>query len=283
MRTMLRFGCFAALLILAQSVHGAEPRIHHDVAYTEPARDRQNLDIYAPPEGKNHPIFFWIHGGGWMQGDKADVQHKPQALVDRGFVFVSTNYRLFPSATIKAMAADIAKAIRWTHDHAAQYGGDPDTMIVGGHSAGAQLAALLCTDESLLKAEGLPFSIIKGCVPVDGDTYDVPLQIASVEKRIADRYRWKFGNEQSQKDLSPVTHIARGKNIPPFLILYVADSSDTRPQSQRLLKSLEDAGISAKIFGAANSEHDKLNNGLGLPDDKPTQTLFEFTDRILKH
>ena len=111
----------------------------------------------------------------------------------------------------------------------------------------AQLAALLCTDESLLKAEGLSLSIIKGCVPVDGDTYDVPLQIASVENRVADRYRWKFGDEQSQKDLSPVTHITRGKNIPPFLILYVADSSDTRPQSQRLFKSLEEAGISAKI------------------------------------
>ncbi len=280
---MLRFGCFTALLILARVVHGAEPRIERDVAYTEPSRDRQNLDIYAPREGKHHPILFWIHGGGWMQGDKADVQHKPRALVDRGFVFVSTNYRLFPSTTIKAMAGDIAKAIRWTHDHGADYGGDPNTMFVGGHSAGAQLAALLCTDESLLKAEGLSLSIIKGCVPVDGDTYDVPLQIASVEKRVADRYRWKFGDEQSQKDLSPVTHITRGKNIPPFLILYVADSSDTRPQSQRLFKSLEEAGISAKIFGAANSEHDKLNNGLGLPDDKPTQALFEFTDRILKH
>ena len=47
-RTMLRFGCFTALLILARVVHGAEPRIRRDVAYTEPSRDRQNLDIYAP-------------------------------------------------------------------------------------------------------------------------------------------------------------------------------------------------------------------------------------------
>ena len=60
-----------------------------------------------------------------MQGDKADVQNKPQAFVDKGFVFVSTNYRLFPNVSIKTMAGDVAKAIRWTHDHATDFGGDP--------------------------------------------------------------------------------------------------------------------------------------------------------------
>jgi acetyl esterase/lipase len=279
---MLRIICATALLSLVSPVRAVDPQVHRDLAYTEPKNEKQNLDVYAPAEGKNHPVAFWIHGGGWMQGDKADVQKKPPAFVDKGFVFVSTNYRLFPTVTIKEMAGDVAKAIRWTHDHATEYGGDPNTMLVMGHSAGAQLAALMCTDDSYLKAEGMSLSMIKGCVPVDGDTYDVPLQIASVQKRSADRYKWKFGDEQSQKDLSPVTHVARGKNIPPFLILYVADSLDTRPQSQRMLKALQEASISASVFAAENSEHDKLNNGLGLPEDKPTQTLFEFVDRVLK-
>jgi dienelactone hydrolase len=106
------------------------------------------------------------------------VHDKPQAFADKGFVFVSVNYRLLPKATIKQMAEDVAKAIRWVHDHARDHGGDPNTIIVMGHSAGAQLAALVCTDERYLKTEGLPLSVIKGCVPVDGDTYDVPLQMA---------------------------------------------------------------------------------------------------------
>jgi arylformamidase len=273
---------FLATLLLASSAIAAEHHVHRDLAYTEPKNDHETLDLYAPPNGKDHPIVVWIHGGGWMQGDKRDVQKKPQAFVDKGFVFLSTNYRLFPKVTIKVMTGDVAKEIRWTHDHAPEYGGDPNTIFVMGHSAGAQLAALICTDDSLLKAEGVSLTIIKGCVPVDGDTYDVPMQIAIVGQKRGDRYKWKFGDEQSQKDLSPVTHVAKGKNIPPFLLLHVADHPETGPQAKRLVKVLQEAGVSAKTFPAQGSEHDKLNNGLGLPNDQPTQALFEFVDGVLK-
>src|SRR5947208_157471 len=209
------------------------------------------LDVYAPTQDKNRPVVVWIHGGGWQAGDKKEVHQKPQAFADKGFVFVSINYRLLPKATIKQMAQDVAKAIRWVHDHARDYGGDPSTVIVMGHSAGAQLAALVCTDERYLKAEGLSFALIKGCVPVDGDTYDVPMQIRTVEKRRADIYRIKFGDEKMQKELSPVTHVARGKNIPPLLILHVAGHPETTGQSQRLVKAREAAGVAARAYPAA--------------------------------
>jgi arylformamidase len=272
----------AALLLFASPAFAAAPVVHRDLPYAEAKSEKQTLDVYAPADGKDRPIVFWIHGGGWMQGDKRDVQNKPKAFVDKGFVFVSTNYRLFPSVSIKTMAADVAKAIRWTHDHAKEYGGDPNTIFVMGHSAGAQLSALLCTDDSLLKAEGLPLSIIKGCVPVDGDTYDLAMQMATVGQKRSDRYKWKFGDEQSQKDLSPILHVAKGKNIPPFLLLYVAGHAETDPQAHRLAKALQEGGISVNIFGAENSEHDKLNNGLGVPDDKATQALFEFLGGLLR-
>ena len=68
-----------------------------------------------------------------------------------------------------------------THEHVAEHGGDPKRLFVMGHSAGAQLAALICTDDRHLKAEGLSLGIIKGCVPVDGDTYDVPAMIEKAE------------------------------------------------------------------------------------------------------
>jgi arylformamidase len=271
-----------AVLLLTSAALSAEPQIRRDLSYAEPKGDRQTLDVYAPTEAKNCPIVFWIHGGGWMQGDKADVKLKPQAFVDKGFVFVSTNYRLFPDVTIQMIAADVAKALRWTHDHARRLGGDPDKIFVMGHSAGAQLAALVCTDEALLKAEGLPLSIIKGCVPVDGDTYDVPLQIATVEPKRADRYKWKFGDEQSQKNLSAAMHVAKGKSIPPFLILHVAEHPETKAQSDRLVQALQDAGISAKTFPAQEKTHDTLNDDLGPLEDKPTAALFEFVRGVLK-
>jgi arylformamidase len=270
------------VLFLLSPLFAADPKVHRDLAYAEPKNERQMLDVYSPVEGKNHPIVFWIHGGGWQQGNKTEIQKKPQAFVDKGFVFVSTNYRFVPKVTIKQMAGDIAKAIRWTHDHAKEYGGDPSTVFVMGHSAGAQLAALVCTDNRYLTSEGLPLSIIKGCVPVDGDTYDVPLQIATVEQRRADIYRKKFGDAESQKGLSPVTHVAKGKKIPPFLILHVADHPETKAQSQRLTKALQEAGISAKAYPAEGKDHTTINSELGVPDDKPTKALYEFLDSVLK-
>jgi acetyl esterase/lipase len=270
------------LLLLASPLTAAEPKVYRDLPYTEPKTEKQTLDLYAPAEGKNHPVVVWIHGGGWQAGDKKDVHKKPQAFVDRGFVFVSVNYRLLPEATIKQMGGDVAKAIRWVHDHASDYGGDPDTMIVTGHSAGAQLAALVCTDERYLKAEQLSLSPIKGCMPVDGDTYDVPMQIKTVEPRRADIYRKKFGDEASQKDLSPVTHVARGKGIPPFLVLHVADHPETKGQSERLVKALTDAGVPASTYPAEGKTHETINSELGLPDDKPTRATFEFIDRVIK-
>src|SRR5262245_38608309 len=138
------------ILLVASPVFGGEPKTYRDLAYAKPKNERQTLDVYTDADAKNQPVVVWIHGGGWQAGDKSDVQKKPQAFTGRGFVFVSVNYRLLPDATIKQMAEDVAKAIRWTHDHAKDYGGDPDTIFVMGHSAGAQLAALVCTDDRYL-------------------------------------------------------------------------------------------------------------------------------------
>src|SRR5439155_16199625 len=104
-----------------------EPKVYRGLAYSEPKNKFQMLDIFAPAEGKNHPVVIYVHGGGWHSGDKAEVHNKPKALTDRGFVLVSINYRLwtppwskdFPgTVTLKHEAQDVAKAIRWVHDHA---------------------------------------------------------------------------------------------------------------------------------------------------------------------
>jgi len=79
------------LFFLASPLSAGEPKVHRGLPYAEPKKERQLLDVYAPTEGKNHPVVVWIHGGGWRRGDKADVQNKPKAFADRGFVFVSIN------------------------------------------------------------------------------------------------------------------------------------------------------------------------------------------------
>jgi arylformamidase len=278
------------LIAFTLSTEAQAQEVKRDIPYASPAQERQVLDIYSPSQAKNRPVVFWIHGGGWQTGDKSSVQIKPQAFVDKGFVFVSTNYRLLPSVDMETIVRDIAKSIHWVHDHVTEYGGDPERLYVMGHSAGAQLAALICTDERYLKAEGLSLAILKGCVPVDGDTYDVPAIIETAETRrrvhglpqATFGHREKFGNDPAKhRDFSAVTHVAKGKGIPPFLIMHVADHPDTSAQAQRLANALKSADVPVKVYGAQESTHNKINADLGLPDNPGTKALFEFVGEAL--
>lgn len=282
------FSLFVALATL--SVAQAQ-EVKRDIPYADPAHERQVLDVYSPSNAKNLPVIFWIHGGGWQTGDKKSVQIKPKVFVSKGFVFVSTNYRLLPSVDMATIVRDIAKSLRWVHGHIAEHGGDPKSLFVMGHSAGAQLAALICTDDRYLKAEGLSLGIIKGCVPVDGDTYDVPAIIETAETRCRVHglpqakfgHREKFGNDPAKhRDFSAVTHVAKDKGIPPFLILHVAEHPDTSAQARRLANVLKAAAIPVTVFGARETTHNKINANLGLPDDPATKALVEFLGKALK-
>ena len=276
---------FLLLLSVAQA-----QSLTSNVPYADPAHERQVLDIYAPDDAKNLPVVFWIHGGGWQTGDKTSVQIKPRVFAQRGFVFVSTNYRLLPHVEMGVLIRDVAKSLGWVHKNIAGYGGDPRRIFVMGHSAGAQLAALLCIDDRYLKAEDVPFDVLKGCVPVDGDTYDLPAIIMTAEIRQTVHglplprfgHRVKFGNDpQKHIDFSAVTHVANGKGIPPFLILHVAGHPNTTAQARRLGAVLKEAEIPAKVFGAMETTHNKLNADLGLPDDPATKELFDFLGPLM--
>ena len=289
--SMKRFPRFLVPIVCAIVSAAQAQDLKSNIPYGEKGHERHVLDIYSPPGAKNLPVVFWIHGGGWVQGDKGDVKLKPQWFMDKGFVFVSTNYRLLPDVDMGTLIRDVAKSFGWVEKHIAEYGGDPKRVLVGGHSAGAQLAAILCTDDRYLKAEGVSFDVLLGSVPVDGDTYDVPAIIETAETRLRvhgfpppkNGHREKFGNTpEKHKDFSAVTHIAKGKGIPPFLILHVADHPDTSAQARRLGAVLNDAGVPATLFGGRGTNHSKLNNDLGLPDDPATKALDEFVAKVLK-
>ena len=120
-------------------------KLTSDVPYVKNGHERHVLDVYTPegPAKNNLPVMFWIYGGGWQKGDKSDVALKPKVLTERGFVFVATNYRLLPEVTMEELTSDVAKSLGWVHKNISRYGGDPKRIFVGGHSAGAQLAALI--------------------------------------------------------------------------------------------------------------------------------------------
>lgn len=277
-----------AFLLLATVAQAQN--LSSDIPYIENGHERHVLDIYTADNAKNLPVVFWIHGGGWQTGDKTDVQIKPKVLTERGFVFVSTNYRLLPHVEMDMLIRDVATSLGWVHKNIAQYGGDPSRIFVGGHSAGAQLAALLCIDERYLNEVGVSFDVLQGCVPVDGDTYDLPAIIMTAEYRQTLHglplpkfgHRVKFGNDPEKHiDFSAVTHVAPDKGIPPFLILHVAGHPNTTAQARRLGNVLKEAGIPVQVFGARETTHRKLNADLGIPNDPATVELYKFLDPLV--
>lgn len=266
-------------------------KLSSDIPYVSDGHERHVLDIYTPEKSSAspRPVMFWIHGGGWQVGDKSDVALKPKVLTERGFVFVSTNYRLLPDVTMDELIGDVATSLGWVHRNISRYGGDPKRIFVGGHSAGAQLAAVICIDDRYLKKEGVSFDDLKGCVPVDGDTYDIPKIIMTAEHRqtlyggkmFTFGHRQKFGNDpEKHVDFSAVTHVARDKGIPPFLLLYFPGNPDTRAQARRLEGVLQAADIPARAFGKRDSNHSALNNDLGKSDDPATVEFYRFLDPL---
>lgn len=142
-----------------------------DVAYGADARQR--LDVYRPCRADREPatVVVFFYGGSWQAGFKADYRFVGQALASRGFVCVLPDYRIYPQVKFPAFVEDGAQAVRWTRDHATEFGGDPQRIFLMGHSAGAHIAALLTLDRHYLRDAGLPPDAIRGAVALAG-TYD---------------------------------------------------------------------------------------------------------------
>lgn len=122
---------------------GKEPwagaRITRDIAYG--ADPLQKLDVFAPTAGGSKlPVVLFVHGGGFTRGDKRGEFYPDNLTLwaaRNNMVGVAVNYRLAPKDPWPAAARDVAAAIAWTRANIARHGGDPDRIILWGHSAGA--------------------------------------------------------------------------------------------------------------------------------------------------
>jgi acetyl esterase/lipase len=152
-----------------------------DIAYgTNP---RNKLDVYKPtsPASTKRSVVVFFYGGAWDSGEKDGYLFAAEALTSRGYVVVIPDYRIYPEVTFPAYMDDAAAAVRWTFDNVSAYGGDPTKVFVMGHSAGAQLAALLAYDGSYLGKLGIDKRRIRGVVSLAGPLDFLPLTEAKME------------------------------------------------------------------------------------------------------
>jgi acetyl esterase/lipase len=168
---------FFFLLLLAAPLLRAQETAYTTVDnipyYTEAARaqnayiaQRCVLDIYYPTDTKDFLTVVWFHGGGLSSGEK----QIPQALREQGFCVVAVNYRLHPQATCPAYIEDAAAAVAWVFRHIAEYGGNPDAIVLSGHSAGAYLSGMLGLDKRWLQAHDIDADRLAGLFLLSAQT-----------------------------------------------------------------------------------------------------------------
>lgn len=155
-----------------QNAMSAVPAVA-DIAYGP--HQRQQLDLYRPADGDGpHPVLLWVHGGGFLRGEKSAPDHPFNAHVGRwaarcDMIGAVTNYRLVPDGQWPSGGEDVALAIRWLRDNVARHGGDPDRIFIMGTSAGAvHIATLLRLDPHAAGARAaILLSALYGFTPLD--------------------------------------------------------------------------------------------------------------------
>lgn len=115
-----------------------------DVDYVGDEIRQHRLDVIVPKDASGPlPVYVYFHGGGWTSGDKAALTRYCASQAVGGMIVVNANYRMAPRATMQHMMQDAHAVLRWISESIADFGGDPDRVVLGGDSAGGQLSALL--------------------------------------------------------------------------------------------------------------------------------------------
>lgn len=193
------------------------------LAYGEDARQR--LDVYRPRAVREGaPVVVFLYGGRWQSGSKDEYRLLGDALTRRGMVAVIPEYRLYPAVRFPAWVQDAALAVRWARDNAARYGGDPDNLVVIGHSAGGHTAALLALDERWLRQAGVPTGAVRGFAAIAGPV-DTSWTDPDVQALMGPPAGWPA--------TYPRTHVDGTE--PPLLLLHGGDDDTVSPEGSRRL------------------------------------------------
>ena len=136
-----------------------------DIAYGSDPGER--LDVF-PTAAARAPVLVYIHGGYWRALDKRDASFVAPPFVAAGALVVVTNYALCPAASIDEIVRQQRAALAWVWRQAAAHGGDPDRIVVAGHSAGGHLAAMMLASDWSRVEPGLPADLVKGALSLSG-------------------------------------------------------------------------------------------------------------------
>jgi len=236
---------------------------------------RQTLDVYGPRGSVGQaPVAVFFYGGSWDSGRRQDYNWVGRALASRGFVAIVADYRLYPEIRYPAFLQDGAMAVKWAAEHAREYGGDPDRIVLVGHSAGAYNAVMLGLDGRYLREAGVDPAKIKAVAGLAGPYDFLPLEGAITRRT--------FGEAADLPGTQPLTHV--GKTSPAaFLATGDADTVVYPRNTTALARKLREAGVPVEERHYPGVDHIRMILALSRPLRGRAPVLDEMTEFLRRH
>lgn len=179
------------------------------------------LDVYAPHAAAAAPLVVFFYGGSWEGGRRRWYRYVGEALASHGLIAVIPDYRKYPDVRFPQFMDDAARAVKWSVEHAAEYGGDPARVFVMGHSAGGHIAALLACDKRYLASVGMSPRDLAGMVGLAGAYAFLPYVDDEAEI---------FGDDpKGRYDSQPINFVDGDE--PPMLLLQGRDDDEVTPNN----------------------------------------------------
>lgn len=200
---------------------------------------RQQYDLYRPvgadgePLSGPLPVVIFVHGGSWETGDKRSYRWVGQGLAAQGFIAVLPNYGLMPERRFPGFVDDAARAVAHALTQLPRWGGDPERVVLMGHSAGAHIAALVAYDARYLGAYGLSPRVFSGFVGLSGPynfVFDTPLL-----------RRTFSGTPEQERDALPINFVAR-ESLRALLVMGRDDRTVNPLNTHTLAARLHEVG-----------------------------------------
>jgi arylformamidase len=224
-----------------------------DLPYGSNVKER--LDVYLPKNKPSKaPVFLFFHGGGFREGDRAQYGFVAKPFAEHGVITVVASYRLTADGfKYPDQPQDARLALAWAYKHIAKYGGDPNRLYVGGHSAGAILSADLGVNRKWMKSAGIPERALRGILPISG-TYDLRTPGRPGE---GDVYA---ATAELQAKASPLLHI---DDPAPMAVIAVGSTESYVASSQALANKLDAAGAHATFLSLEGEDHRDTVHDMG--------------------
>ena len=230
-----------------------------DLAYGPDSRQR--FDVYLPAQPVHDaPVILFVHGGGWANGNKDNpgiVENKAAHWLPKGYVLVSTNYRMRPDTAPLDQARDVARALAEVQKRAPRWNADPAKVTLMGHSAGAHLAVLVGASNTLWQEAGATRPL--GVVSLDSGALDVPQTMA--RPPLPGIYQRAFGNNRAEWIAASPFH-QLNHNAVPMQLVCSSRRRDVCAQSQIFRQKAALLGVRVQVL-PEDLSHAEINRELG--------------------